>query len=142
MTKKRDYAKPCHTLGYCPYGSLLEYFPLRGKAVQYNGKSLDIKPIEGEEGIACETFGHDCPVFYRGHQMCEDVSPTLQHKQENDYVLNEGHPSAWIEVGDLVVYIHTRDGGADVNGVIVDIMPLGDEDGDPLDTAIAHHNEE
>ncbi|MBU0962648.1 MAG: hypothetical protein KKD48_01960 [Nanoarchaeota archaeon] len=39
--------KPCRELGYCPYGSLIEEFPI-GKDIKY----------------LCKTFGHNCPVFY------------------------------------------------------------------------------
>lgn len=38
--------KPCHKLHYCPYGPLVEDFPL-----EYGDQS-------------CDVFGHDCPVFY------------------------------------------------------------------------------
>ena len=39
--------KPCSTLGYCPYGPLVETFPLK----------------EERDEESCEVFGHDCPVF-------------------------------------------------------------------------------
>lgn len=62
--QKRDIDKvPCETLEYCPYGWLVEFFPLHGKKVSWGGKDLDIDPI-GEEGLSCELFGHDCPVYY------------------------------------------------------------------------------
>ena len=41
--------KPCHVLGYCPYGPMVEDFPL------HDGVS--------PEKWACKIFGHDCPVF-------------------------------------------------------------------------------
>ena len=40
--------KPCHTLGYCPYGTLVEEFPLKKK----------------ETNKTCRIFGHECPIFY------------------------------------------------------------------------------
>ena len=40
--------KPCHVLGYCPYGPLVEDFPL----------------LEKEDEETCSIFGHQCPVFY------------------------------------------------------------------------------
>ena len=40
--------KPCHLLNYCPYGQLVEEFPL---------------PKE-KTNLSCELFGHDCPVHY------------------------------------------------------------------------------
>lgn len=47
--------KPCWELKYCPYGSLVEYFPL--------GES------GGEEN--CRIFGHICPVFYVAEPFTE-----------------------------------------------------------------------
>lgn len=50
--KVRHYAdkleKPCHALGYCPYGYLVEFFQIQEDRDQYS----------------CDVFGHDCPVFY------------------------------------------------------------------------------
>jgi hypothetical protein len=37
---------PCSKLGYCPYGVLVEEYPLD----------------HGEK--SCPVFGHDCPVYY------------------------------------------------------------------------------
>jgi len=47
--KKRvkSVCKPCWELKYCPYGIVVENFPLR--------KTSDAK--------SCRIFGHDCPVF-------------------------------------------------------------------------------
>lgn len=45
--KRITIEKPCHKLGYCPYGPLVEDFLLKSK------------PTE----ISCKVFGHDCPVF-------------------------------------------------------------------------------
>ena len=53
-----DIEKPCHSLGYCPYGSIVEYYPL-----------------EREEGIKCNLFGHDCPVFYQAEKVTELMKP-------------------------------------------------------------------
>jgi hypothetical protein len=39
--------KPCRKLGYCPYGALVEQFPL----------PRDRSPS------SCSIFGHNCPVF-------------------------------------------------------------------------------
>lgn len=47
-------SKPCHLAGYCPYGKLVEAFPLK-KNSKY----------------ACKVFGHDCPVFYHAEPMGE-----------------------------------------------------------------------
>lgn len=45
--KKMDKAvKPCWVLHFCPYGPLVEYYPIT------------------ESEFSCDVFGHDCPVFY------------------------------------------------------------------------------
>ena len=66
MEKKnmeKEIEKPCKELGYCPYGCLVEYFPLGENEVQWNGIKLPwIK--KNDEARACEVFGHDCPVYY------------------------------------------------------------------------------
>lgn len=38
--------KPCYSCGYCPYGVLVENFPLQ------------------RDSFSCEVFGHDCPAYY------------------------------------------------------------------------------
>ena len=45
--KKITVVKPCRKLGWCPYGSLVELFPLKE-----------------DSDISCSIFGHDCPVYY------------------------------------------------------------------------------
>lgn len=130
--EKRDFPKPCHTLGWCPYGWLVEFFPLRGKAVQWNGKNLDIKPLRKNKELSCSTFGHDCPVFYSGEKHSEDGGiPAITHKGENDYILND---SAWLERDNLAMHIRIRDGGQLMDGVIVDVMRNDDPDGEVLDS--------
>jgi hypothetical protein len=47
--------KPCWEIKYCPYGPLVENFPL--------------KEIRNEK--ACLIFGHDCPVFYVAEPFTE-----------------------------------------------------------------------
>lgn len=46
--------KPCHWTGYCPYGKLIEEFPLKKKSL-----------------YSCKVFGHDCPVFYQAEPLAE-----------------------------------------------------------------------
>jgi len=70
--KARNYKKPCHVLGYCPYGWLVELFPLHGNPTSWkdeDGNTLDlnVKPVKGAE--SCNMFGHDCPVFYAGEDV-------------------------------------------------------------------------
>jgi hypothetical protein len=47
--------KPCHLLGWCPYGALVECFMVR---------NLDSK-------FTCMVYDHDCPVFYVSQQISE-----------------------------------------------------------------------
>jgi hypothetical protein len=58
--KKRVSAvcKPCWELKYCPYGVLVEQFPLQ----------------EDRNDMSCRIYGHDCPVFY----VCEPFTETRQ----------------------------------------------------------------
>lgn len=52
---KKDTDKPCHKLGHCPYGQLVEAFPL---------------PDQDE--FKCKVFGHHCPIFYHYEDYAED----------------------------------------------------------------------
>jgi hypothetical protein len=47
--------KPCWELKYCPYGPLVEDFPLK---------------VENDDQ-SCRIFGHDCPVFYVAEPLTE-----------------------------------------------------------------------
>lgn len=47
--------KPCWELKYCPYGPLVEAFPLR----------------DPEDERSCRIFGHHCPVFYTAEPFTE-----------------------------------------------------------------------
>ena len=53
--QKVKIIKPCHSCGFCPYGQLVEAFPLREK----------------RNGFSCKVFGHDCPAFYGAELMAE-----------------------------------------------------------------------
>jgi hypothetical protein len=55
--KKRVKAvcKPCWELRYCPYGPLVEEFPLKKES----------------DSQSCRIFGHDCPVFYVAEPFTE-----------------------------------------------------------------------
>lgn len=44
----KNAVKPCKIMEFCPYGALVEMFPLQ-------------KP---RNEMSCSEFGHDCPVFY------------------------------------------------------------------------------
>jgi hypothetical protein len=51
----RAVCKPCWELKYCPYGPLVEQYPLRKKRTAQS----------------CRIFGHDCPVFYSAEPFTE-----------------------------------------------------------------------
>lgn len=52
---------------------------------------------------------------------------------DNDYTLRDDHPSVWITVGTISVYVRRTD-----EGVVVKLFPKGDEAEDPpLDYAKA-----
>ena len=46
--------KPCWELNYCPYGSLVEDFP-----------------VTEDDAYRCRIFGHKCPVFLVGEPFTE-----------------------------------------------------------------------
>ena len=47
--------KPCHSCGYCPYGQVVEMFPLK---------------VHRDE-FSCTVFGHNCPAFYLAEPLTE-----------------------------------------------------------------------
>ena len=53
--QKKSYMieKPCHELGYCPYGQVIEEFPF------------------SKTKRSCKVFGHDCPVYYMAELIIE-----------------------------------------------------------------------
>ena len=56
--------KPCKYCGYCPYGQMVEMFPL-----------------EEETGPrSCEVFGHDCPVYYHAEPLAEDDNTVTEEQ--------------------------------------------------------------
>lgn len=59
IVNDQSLKKPCHKLKYCPYGQLVEEFPLHPKV-----RNMETRKIE------CKVFGHDCPAYY----MKEDFS--------------------------------------------------------------------
>jgi len=94
--------KPCWELKYCPYGPLVEQFPLnpdeaekavelgwyaklvKGKGwLQCNKDDIeaipDINRVFSEFGSlsknSCEIFGHICPVFFVNEPLTETTEP-------------------------------------------------------------------
>jgi len=66
-TKKpifKKVVKPCKLCGFCPYGQLVEEFPLN------------------RNEMSCEVFGHDCPVFYHAEFMAEEEETTNEEISE------------------------------------------------------------
>lgn len=52
--------KPCKKLGWCPYGAMVEMYPL-----------------EEERGkMSCLVYGHNCPVFYMAEPLAEQEKVT------------------------------------------------------------------
>ena len=64
--------KPCKTLHFCPYGYLVEEFPL-----------------DKIEGINCQVFGHQCPIFYLGEGVYENFDDEKELLKENPNIFNE-----------------------------------------------------
>lgn len=46
--------KPCHELGYCPYGCIVEMMPIKNKT-----------------NLSCKTFGHICPMYFNAEDITE-----------------------------------------------------------------------
>lgn len=57
--KSDQITKPCHACGYCPFGSIVELFPLH-------------EP--GHEDMSCGAFGHDCPAYYNAEMIVEEIA--------------------------------------------------------------------
>jgi len=54
--KKTKIEKPCRRLGYCPYGPLVENFPL----------------LKVPNDESCSEFGHQCPVYTCAEGFVDD----------------------------------------------------------------------
>ena len=92
-----EIEKPCHSCGYCPYGTLVEEFPLHKEAKKYaikhnryskfikkkgwikcnkkdKGASPDLNwaAPKIKDPYSCNVFGHDCPVYYQGEMLMEE----------------------------------------------------------------------
>jgi len=78
--------KPCHLLGWCPYGQLVEEFPLLEAEKEYatykgwvtpdgypdiNRVLMDRNFITPE--YRCGIFDHECPSYYLAENMAEKV---------------------------------------------------------------------
>jgi hypothetical protein len=63
--------KPCHILDYCPYGPLVEDFPLLRK----------------KDKMSCSVFGHQCPVFYSAESFV-DGKPVTDMQCRNPRIIH------------------------------------------------------
>ena len=54
--KSNEIEKPCHSCGFCPYGQLVEEFPLHREKTSYS----------------CGVFGHECPVYYHAESFVDE----------------------------------------------------------------------
>ena len=60
-----EIERPCKYCGYCPYGQLVEEFPIeRGR-------------------FACPVFGHDCPVYYHAEPFVDETR--INRQKEKNY---------------------------------------------------------
>ena len=71
--KPEDRKKPCHKLHFCPYGQLVEEYPIHP---EFDVLVDDLTELgrQGklETGFNCHVFGHDCPVFYLAEKIGEE----------------------------------------------------------------------
>lgn len=67
--------KPCHELKYCPYGTLVEFFPLHGiiPAITLQSEWMQNMKIQ-KDAESCKVFGHDCPVYYVKEEMIDGIN--------------------------------------------------------------------
>ena len=67
-----DIEKPCIKLRYCPYGQLVEEYPLH-HAPDYPHKEIGDKlacTLSNNDGLM--QFGHDCPVHYHAELLLKE----------------------------------------------------------------------
>ena len=69
----KNAKKPCHRLGWCPYGKLIEEFPIR----------------EQLNDFTCKVFQHDCPIFYHIEYTSEKYSQE-DYEKEIEILYNQG----------------------------------------------------
>lgn len=69
--------KPCRITGYCPYGTLVEEFPLE------------------KDEYTCSVFGHHCPAYYQAEPFVDEKDSELSD-EEIDTMWNEME-RLWVE---------------------------------------------
>ncbi|MHA1105182.1 MAG: hypothetical protein ACTSPN_05610 [Promethearchaeota archaeon] len=65
--------KPCHRLGLCPYGKIIEEFPIEDQNSEF----------------MCKVFHHNCPIFYHVENTSEKYSREYYEK-EIEELFNKG----------------------------------------------------
>jgi len=79
--------KPCYYLKYCPYGTLVEYYPIESSKDSYkdgflynwnDGKLVKVK--HRKEATRCKCFGHDCPVYYQAESFVDYLTEEERRK--------------------------------------------------------------
>ncbi len=86
----RHACKPCWEIKYCPYGPFVEELPLM-LMTSAEAKNEDLDPCDFPEEIpeevsmmACDVFGHVCPVFLFPKRL---LKPQSQEDVEGSYRL-------------------------------------------------------
>ena len=74
VTIWKHAVKPCRMMAFCPYGPMVELFPLQ----------------EERGTMSCTVFGHDCPVFYTAEIFMEDDLATHEEREQWYSELNAG----------------------------------------------------
>jgi len=67
IPNNKKKTKPCFSCGHCPYGCMVEAFPLH----------------QGNEELSCPVFGHDCPMYYNGEDLSEFGERRIKEVMEN-----------------------------------------------------------
>lgn len=79
--KPEDIRKPCCYGLECPYGSLVEEYPLHP---EFEGNDLNALAESGEldTGYNCEDYGHDCPIYYSHQKSISKLQGILNNFQK------------------------------------------------------------
>lgn len=129
----KNALKPCKACGFCPYGQLVEEFPLpsitrkeakahiaglkqrlkqgvfkeenkvdglplmteddvRQEIAEFNPEDYPVQSEKILEHMACQVFGHCCPVFFHAEPFAEDKPAT---EEEVDLFVKEIDESGW-----------------------------------------------
>jgi 5-methylcytosine-specific restriction endonuclease McrA len=70
MKRDRNVCKPCWEIHYCPYGPLVEQFPLPYKTIEEAEQDNISKSLRDKQ---CTVFRHICPVYFVSEPFTETV---------------------------------------------------------------------